>query len=248
MSEHAIPDRLVSLHRGEECLRGDALERVAADACLALHLRVVENAMDLAGFLRQVPTEDEDMKVIQVLGIRACNAFGAGLKLALSGYTQSSVLIMRDILETVFLLTLFRRDRTPCSSALHHYSRCLPTCRYQRILRDHIVLDCEVNSDNLDFRLRARDRREFGALFDWSRALDAIHWSKSARVIVQTCLVQSALQSRLGFGGPSCLHLARYYPHPVVVCLCVTSCMPRVHICVHPSSFSENGLENPRQF
>ena len=112
MSEQAIPDRLLSLHRGEECLRGDALERVAADARLALHLRVVENAMDLADFLRQVPTEDEDMKVIQFLGIRACNAFGASLKLALSGYTQNSVLIMRDILETVFLLTLFRPDRT----------------------------------------------------------------------------------------------------------------------------------------
>ena len=44
--------------------------------------------------------------------MRTFNAFGASLKLALSGYTQIGVLILRDILETVFLLNLFRRDRT----------------------------------------------------------------------------------------------------------------------------------------
>ena len=68
--------------------------------------------MDMTDLLRQVPTDDEDMKVIQVLGMRTFNAFGASLKLALSGYTQDSALILRDILETVFLLNLFRRDRT----------------------------------------------------------------------------------------------------------------------------------------
>ena len=112
MSQHAIPENLWSLHVQEERLRAEALERVAADAGLALHVRVVENAMDLADLLRKVPTEDEDMKVIQVLGMRTFNAFGASLKLALSGYTQNSALIMRDVLETVFLLNLFRGDRT----------------------------------------------------------------------------------------------------------------------------------------
>ena len=111
MSEHAIPDNLRSLHDQEECLRQRALDLVAADARLLLHLRVVENAMDLADLLRQVPTEDEDMKTIQVLGMRTFNALGASLKLALCGYSQNSALIMRDILETVFLLNLFRGDR-----------------------------------------------------------------------------------------------------------------------------------------
>ena len=112
MSEQAIPDNLRSLHEQEEFLRDRALEFVAGDARLALHVRMVENAMDLGDLLRQVPTEDEDMKVIQVLGMRTFNAFGASLKLALSGYGQNSTLIMRDILETVFLLSLFRGDRT----------------------------------------------------------------------------------------------------------------------------------------
>ena len=112
MSEQAIPENLRSLHGQEEGLRARALELVAADARLPLHVRVVENAMDMADFLRQVPTEDEDMKVIQVLGMRTFNAFGASLKLALSGYSQNGALILRDILETVFLLNLFRSDRT----------------------------------------------------------------------------------------------------------------------------------------
>ena len=112
MSGHAIPDNLRSLHRQEERLRERALELVAADAHLVLHARMVENAMDLADLLRQVHTEDEDMKVIQVLGMRTFNAFGASFKLALSGYSQNSALVMRDILETVFLLSLFRGDQT----------------------------------------------------------------------------------------------------------------------------------------
>ena len=112
MSEHAIPGNLRSLHGQEELLREKALGLVDADARLVLHVHVVENAMDLADLLRQVPSDDEDMKVIQVLGMRTFNALGASLKLALSGYSQNSALIMRDILETVFLLNLFSGDRT----------------------------------------------------------------------------------------------------------------------------------------
>ena len=112
MSQHVLPENLRSLHRQEEFLRERALELVAPDVRLVLHVRVVENAMDLADLLRQIPTEDEDMKVIQMLGMRTFNAFGASFKLAFSGYSQNSALIMRDIVETVCLLSLFRDDRT----------------------------------------------------------------------------------------------------------------------------------------
>ena len=110
MAEQAIPENLSSLHRQEEHLSEEAAAIVAGDKRLALHLTVVERAMDLADILRQFPTDDEDMKVIQMLGMRMFNAFGASVKLALSGYVQNSALIMRDILETVFLVSLFRGD------------------------------------------------------------------------------------------------------------------------------------------
>ncbi len=112
MAEQAIPEKLRSLHGQEEELRRKATALVEGDNRLALHLSVIEHAMDLADILRQFPTDDEDMKVVQVLGMRIFNAFGASVKLALSGYAQNSALIMRDILETVFLMDLFKGDRT----------------------------------------------------------------------------------------------------------------------------------------
>lgn len=107
-----IPSNLENLHSGEEQLREKALRIVASDKRLKLHLAVVEAAMDLADIFRQVDTSGEDLKVIQILGMRTFNAFGASLKLALSGYNQNSALILRDVLETVFLLDLFMGDRT----------------------------------------------------------------------------------------------------------------------------------------
>jgi hypothetical protein len=106
-----LPDNLQSLHIQEEQLRDKALELVGQDPNLRLHLAVVEHAMNLGDLLRQYPTDDEDLKVIQILGMRMFNAFGASLKLAMSGYLQNSALVMRDILETVFLVDLFRGDR-----------------------------------------------------------------------------------------------------------------------------------------
>jgi len=105
-----LPENLQSLHSQEEQLRAKALELVTEDKKLRLHLAVIEQAMNLGDLLRQYPTDDEDMKVIQILGMRMFNAFGASLKLALSGYVQNSVPLMRDILETVFLVDLFRGD------------------------------------------------------------------------------------------------------------------------------------------
>ena len=110
MTKPAIPDRLKLLHGVEEDQRREALEILESNRRLALHVIVTENAMDLADLLLQYPTHDEDIKVLQVLGMRTHNAFGASLKLALSGYGQNGALILRDILETVFLLDLFRND------------------------------------------------------------------------------------------------------------------------------------------
>jgi hypothetical protein len=107
-----LPANLVSLHAGEEFLREKALDLISSNAHLQLHLSVVEAAMELADVLRQFPTDDEDLKVIQLLGMRAFNAFGASLKLALSGYSQNSALIMRDVLETVFLIDYFAGNRS----------------------------------------------------------------------------------------------------------------------------------------
>lgn len=110
-----LPENFISLHMQEEFLRGKAVTYAIEDEFIARHLEVVEQAMTICDTFRRMPTTDEDLKVIQILGMRIFNAFGASLKLALSGYIQNSALLMRDVLETVFLLDLFGGDRTKIS-------------------------------------------------------------------------------------------------------------------------------------
>jgi len=107
-----LPTRLINLHFGEEILRKQSFDLISGSKNLKLHLSAVEAAMDLADLLRQFPTTDDDLRVIQLLGMRIFNAFGSALKLSLSGYSQNSALIMRDILETVFLINYFSGDRS----------------------------------------------------------------------------------------------------------------------------------------
>jgi hypothetical protein len=111
MPSHLTPN-LASLHAQEEELRQKARQLIADDPRLQLNLAVTEAAMELADVLRQFATRDEDLKVVQMLGMRTFNAFGASLKLMLSGYHQNSALVLRDVLETTFLLDLFRGDRS----------------------------------------------------------------------------------------------------------------------------------------
>jgi len=105
------PDNLQSLYTAEEQLRNAALSLVTEDKNLQLHFATIESAMNMIDCIRQYESLDEDFRTIQMLGIRIFNALGASLKLALSGYSQNCALIQRDILETVFLLDLFRRER-----------------------------------------------------------------------------------------------------------------------------------------
>lgn len=111
MDKGGVGDNLIGLHSHEEQLRRIATQLLVDDARMLLHLRAIERAMDLGDMLRQFDSTDEDFKVIQLLGMRTFNALGASLKLALSGYFQNSALIMRDVLETVFLLDLFEGNR-----------------------------------------------------------------------------------------------------------------------------------------
>ncbi len=106
-----LPGNFISLHNEEEQLRIKSLAAIEGDADLLLHLQLIETAMGVCNMLRQFETSDEDLKVIQMLGMRMFNAFATSLKLIMSGYYQKGGLIMRDILETVFLVDFFRTDR-----------------------------------------------------------------------------------------------------------------------------------------
>ena len=70
MPEEVLPDKIRTLHAWEEDLRDRALDVVAADGRLRLHLLVIERAMDLANRFRQIVIDDEDVKVLQLLAMR----------------------------------------------------------------------------------------------------------------------------------------------------------------------------------
>jgi hypothetical protein len=107
-----FPNNLNGLYKQEQALREKAVTMLQSRSEFSLHLDVIERAMSLAKVVVDYPTDDEDFKVIKMLSIRMFNAFGASLELMLTGYHQNSGLIMRDILETVFLMDLFATDPT----------------------------------------------------------------------------------------------------------------------------------------
>lgn len=110
MKDGALPPRLTELHIGEEALRSASSALVEEHSNLRAHLDVVECAMDLMDVLRRVGSEAEDEKVIQLLGMRIFNDLASSVKLALTGYNQSAAMILRDILETTFLIERFAGD------------------------------------------------------------------------------------------------------------------------------------------
>lgn len=110
-----FPRNLVLLHQGEEALRLKGIALIEADRQLHLHSDIVERTMDLLDVFRQFSSDDEDFKVIQMLSLRLFNAFAASMKLMLAGYSQNGALVMRDILETVFLLDFFQTNRPSIS-------------------------------------------------------------------------------------------------------------------------------------
>ncbi|MDH5479886.1 MAG: hypothetical protein OEX11_03910 [Nitrosomonas sp.] len=112
MTKNSFPDNLDGLYKQERFLREKAIEIIQNKPKLSLHSRAIESAMSLANIVVDYPEEDENFKVIKMLSIRMFNALGASLTLIFSGYHQNSGMIMRDILETVFLMDLFKTDRT----------------------------------------------------------------------------------------------------------------------------------------
>ncbi|MDH5216632.1 MAG: hypothetical protein OEX19_02985 [Gammaproteobacteria bacterium] len=112
MTKISFPNNLDSLYTQERLLRDKAIEIIQIKPKLSLHLHAIERAMSLAKIVVDCPEDDEDFKVVKMLSIRMFNAFGASLTLIFSGYHQNSAMVTRDILETVFLMDLFKTDHT----------------------------------------------------------------------------------------------------------------------------------------
>lgn len=109
-------ENLQSLHRHEEELRAQSLTSVAADTTLTDHIEAAQDALDqLVTLQRIASTPGSDPHTTQLLAMRLFNIGASTLKLGLSGYYQQAFQLLRDSLELVNLLDLFRADRSKLS-------------------------------------------------------------------------------------------------------------------------------------
>lgn len=102
-----FPENLVLLHAHDEALRAEALRRIGELPNVALHFNIVEAVMDILDVYRQQQSGDEDQQTLQSLGCRVFNAFASATTLMLAGYYQPSAMLLRDVLETAFLINYF---------------------------------------------------------------------------------------------------------------------------------------------
>lgn len=109
-----IPENLERLHIGEEFVRSKSLDAIRTDDDLLRHAAVVEKAMDLLHYQSMNPPreENDDERAVRLLGMRLFNGCASAFQLITSGYYQMAAMIMRDLLETVFLLGFFHHDPT----------------------------------------------------------------------------------------------------------------------------------------
>ena len=107
-----VPENLKLLHQGEEELYLRALRLVEANQDLADHLDMTERAMDAMDVLRQHYVADDDQRAISHLAIRVFNGFATAWRLMAAGYYQAAALLLRDIVETTYLVNVFHIDAT----------------------------------------------------------------------------------------------------------------------------------------
>jgi hypothetical protein len=110
MSE--LPRNFDLLAAGENHIRQSSKDSIEASDDLSVHARMIEQAMNvLDNMSKRRPHADDDELVLQMLAARLFNSGASAMKLLMSGYYQTAVMIMRDILETTFLLDYFHSNR-----------------------------------------------------------------------------------------------------------------------------------------
>lgn len=103
-----LPENLENLHRGVEEVRLASKAMIAQVPMIADDLNLVYAALDaLFNITNAYDHGNDDELTVQFLGLRMFNTITSSLELLLSGYYQSSVILMRDLLETGYLLDYF---------------------------------------------------------------------------------------------------------------------------------------------
>src|SRR5262245_44803508 len=102
-------DNFNETHSAEEKLRAESMAIIQTDPALHKRMVLVESAISLIFvYTHDHTAENDDQVTLKMLGIRLFNAACSAVKLGLSGYYQNAFALIRDIMETGFLIDLFR--------------------------------------------------------------------------------------------------------------------------------------------
>lgn len=106
-----IPENFDLLADGEQAIRDQSKAAIAASEDLSLHARMIERSLNVLYYMAQRrPHVDEDDLVMQMLTVRLFNSGASTMKLLMGGYYQTAVMVLRDILESTFLLDYFQSN------------------------------------------------------------------------------------------------------------------------------------------
>lgn len=103
-------ENFLRLQAEEQRVRGLSLAMVSSDPNLVLHFRLMEAAMNVVTVFTRQPISSVDDEAIKLLSLRTFNMLASAQGLVLCGYAQNVAILGRDLLETVFLMDLFKRD------------------------------------------------------------------------------------------------------------------------------------------
>lgn len=107
------PQNFDLLAGGEDKIRQLSKAAIEASEDLSLQARMIERSMNMLDHVaKRRPHADDDELVLQMLAARLFNSGASSIKLLMGGYYQSTVMVMRDILETTFLLDYFHSNRS----------------------------------------------------------------------------------------------------------------------------------------
>jgi hypothetical protein len=109
----STPNNLLNLHQNEETIRESSLAAISDNESMSDHLQAVHDALNhLTVLIKIKSTPATDIHTLQLFAIRLFNTGACSIKLGLSGYYQAAFQSLRDSLEMVNLIDLFRADST----------------------------------------------------------------------------------------------------------------------------------------
>lgn len=111
-----LQDNFESIHKYEEEIRTKSILFINSNPALKDHMDLIYESLDMIytfSFVHKNNNDDE--LTIQFLGIRLFNSIVSSIKLFLSGYYQVALMVMRDILETGYLVDYFTIDKSKIS-------------------------------------------------------------------------------------------------------------------------------------